>query len=46
VRLAWKQTAIAAAAILAATAVRFALGPLLGFHVPYVTYFVAIVFVA
>ena len=42
----WKHVAIAVAAILAATGVRWALDPLLDFHVPYVTYFVAIVFIA
>jgi PAS domain S-box-containing protein len=42
----WKHAGIAAATILAATAARWALNPLLDFHVPYVTYFVAIVFIA
>ena len=42
----WKHAAIAVAAILAATGARWALNPLLGFHLPYVTYFVAIVYIA
>ena len=45
-RFPWKHAGIAAVTILAATAARWALDPLLGFHVPYVTFFVAIVFIA
>jgi PAS domain S-box-containing protein len=46
VRFPWKHAGIAAAAILAATAVRWALDPFLGPLVPYVTYVVAIVLIS
>ena len=42
----WKHAGIAAAAILAVTAARWALDPLIGPHVPYFTYVIAIVFIA
>ena len=45
-RIPWKDTAIAALAVAAATIARWLLDPYLGFHLPYVTYFVAIVFIA
>jgi PAS domain S-box-containing protein len=42
----WKHAGIAVLVLVAATAVRWALDPVLGFHLPYVTYFVGIVFIA
>jgi PAS domain S-box-containing protein len=45
-RLLWKHVGLAALVLAAATAVRIALDPFLGSHLPYVTFFVAIVFLA
>ena len=45
-RFPWKNTGIATLAVIAATVARIALGPFLAFHLPYVTYFVAVVFIA
>ena len=44
--LRWRHAAIAIATLAAATAARWLLNPFVGFDVPYVTYFVAIVFIA
>ena len=44
--LIWRHSAIAIATLAAATAARWLLDPFLGANVPYVTYFVAIVFIA
>jgi PAS domain S-box-containing protein len=45
-RIPWKHVAIAALALVAATAIRAALQSWVEFRVPYVTYFVATVFIA
>jgi len=45
-RLHWNHVGLAALVLAAATAARLALDPFLGFHLPYVTFFVAIVFIA
>src|SRR5688572_2123429 len=45
-RIPWKHVAIAALALVAATAIRASLQPWVEFRVPYVTYFVATVFIA
>jgi PAS domain S-box-containing protein len=45
-RIPWKHAGIAALTLAAAAGARWALDPFLGFHLPYVTYFVAIAFVA
>lgn len=45
-RLLWNHVGIAALLLAAATAARLALDPFLGSHLPYVTYFVAVVFIA
>ena len=45
-RIPWKHIAIAALTLVAATAVRASLQPWVEFRVPYVTYFIAIVFIA
>ena len=45
-RIPWKHALIATLTVAAATAARWALDPFLGFHLPYVTYFVAVVFIA
>src|SRR5918998_6606532 len=42
----WRRYAVAILSIALATAARFALDPALGDHLPYVTYFVAIMVVA
>ncbi len=45
-RLHWNHAGLAALVLAAATAARLALDPFLGSHLPYVTFFVAIVFIA
>ena len=45
-RIPWKHIALAALTLVVATVVRAALQPWVEFRVPYVTYFVAIVFIA
>ena len=45
-RIPWKHIALAALTLVVATVVRASLQPWVEFRVPYVTYFVAIVFIA